>query len=70
VLLILRKRSGALLAYYQTPFRIAMVAPSLYFVLWLFGRLEISLWVGVPLVIFGEIAKIYTLMRWQRMQKI
>ena len=62
ILLILRKRSGALLAYYQLPFRIAMVAPSMYFVFWLFGCLgETPLIIAIPLFIIIEAFKIYTL---------
>jgi hypothetical protein len=67
ILLILRKRMGALLAYCQTPFRIGMVAPSVYFIFWLIGRIEETpLIIGALIAILSEIIKIYTLIKWQR----
>lgn len=70
ILLILRKRMGALLAYCQTPFRLGMVAPSVSFIFWPIGRMgETPLIISVIIAFLVEIIKILTLIKWQRTTK-
>ncbi|WP_020674484.1 hypothetical protein [Geopsychrobacter electrodiphilus] len=70
ILLVLRKPSGAWMAYCQTPFRVVMVTPSIYFAFVILGRLDFLPPVAaILLFLISEIVKIYTLMKWQRNSK-
>jgi hypothetical protein len=69
MLLVFQKKSGLIISYIQTPFRlITIIPPSIFFILWpLKSIFEIPpLWLGVALIIFSETLKISTLILWNK----
>ncbi len=70
ILLILNKKSGLILSYIQTPFRlILIIPPSIFFILWPLNDLmekSVVLWLGFTLVLISETIKISTLIVWNK----
>lgn len=70
ILLILKKKSGLMLSYIQTPFRlILIIPPSIFFILWpIDSSIEkpMVLGLGFALIILSETIKVSTLMLWNK----
>jgi hypothetical protein len=67
--LIKRKKAGAIISYFQTPFRLLMVIPpSIFFILWplkyLFEKPPII--IGLILTVLSEFCKLLTVIKWHR----
>lgn len=67
--LIKRKRAGAIISYFQTPFRlIVVITPSIFFILWplryLFDKPPV--FIGIILIILSELCKLFTVIQWHR----
>lgn len=67
--LIKRKKAGAIISYFQTPFRLLVVMPpSIFFILWplkyLFDKPPIN--IGIILIIVSELCKLFTIIKWHR----
>ena len=62
-LLYRRKPLGAMLAYAQLPFRVALSVPSLFFIPWLLAPLPLQFTVagGIVLMIGSELFKLWSL---------
>jgi hypothetical protein len=65
--LCLRKELGAVLAYIQFPFRLALWVPSLFFIPWLLVPLDqrIAFVTGIGVVVFTELLKLWSLWVWR-----
>ena len=70
ILLILNKKSGLILSYIQTPFRLLLIIPpSIFFILWPLNKLmekSVVLWIGFTLIFISETIKISTLIVWNK----
>jgi len=70
ILLILKKKSGLMLSYIQTPFRlILIIPPSIFFILWpIDSSIEkpMVLGLGFALIFLSETIKVSTLMLWNK----
>jgi hypothetical protein len=77
ILLLRGCRSGAILSYFQTPFRfVPVIPPSLFFILWPFRpiflyisetkQLVLGLVLACGLVMISEIPKLLTIITWHR----
>ena len=70
ILLILKKRSGLMLSYIQTPFRlILIIPPSIFFILWPINssiEKHMVLGLGFGLIILSETIKVSTLVFWNK----
>ena len=70
-LLIKRKKAGAIISYFQTPFRLMMIIPpSMFFILWplkyLFEKPQNLILIGISLVVLSEICKLITVIKWHK----
>jgi len=67
-LLILKKKSGLILSYIQTPFRLILVIPpSIFFILWpIDNTIEKPIALGFGLVILSETIKVSSLILWNK----
>ena len=69
--LIKRKKAGAIISYFQTPFRLMMIIPpSMFFILWplkyLFEKPQILILIGISLVVLSELCKLITVIKWHK----
>jgi len=70
VLLFQLKRTGAIIVYLQTPFRLALLMPSLFFISWplfyLFGKTSLAVVAGIVLVLTSESIKLFSVISWHK----
>jgi hypothetical protein len=68
LLLFQLKKPGAIIVYIQTPLRLALLMPSLFFILWplsyLFGKTSLAIGTGIILVLASESLKLMSVISW------
>jgi len=73
VFLFQLKRTGAIIVYLQTPFRLALLMPSLFFISWplvyLFGKTSLAVGIGIVLVLTSESLKLLSVISWHKSLK-
>ena len=69
IFFIKMQKAGAIISYFQTPFRLLMIMPpSIFFILWPLKYLfeNPSIYFGIILIILSEIIKMFTVGKWHR----
>ena len=66
IFLVRRKKAGAIVVYFQFPFRVFLAMPSFYFLIWPLTRCGSSLMLVSSVTVISDIVKLLIVINWAR----